>query len=310
MKSDTRNNISISVILTSHNEGRELSRTLRSIQENTCSLKEIIIVDDASTDSSCCLKTTSVLSVIKHRRRYGVAYSRNKASRLAKGNVFAYLDAHQRLEPGCLDQCASLAIEREAIVCPDIRGYETKSRTLYGAVFTKKKNLPPFGAAWKIDLPKKRVTTVNALRAPAYVIPASVYPQVRWSQQMRGWGGSEGLVSLKAFFSGTKILHLNGTIAHHRFKKKFHYDVGWKEVWRNQALIARICFSEETWHNYWLPEVFAPNLDHKTLKELESSVVQSDHLRFQAIKVRPDYEFWTHLIRRRIPRLIKSQCAN
>ena len=43
----------ISVIVTAHNEGSEVVRTLESIRANTPGPYEIVLVDDASTDDAC-----------------------------------------------------------------------------------------------------------------------------------------------------------------------------------------------------------------------------------------------------------------
>src|SRR5207244_2603426 len=136
---------------------------------------------------------------------------------------------------------------------------------------------PPFGAEWKYRTPDQSVTSISSLRAPGYLIPAEVYPKVRWSRSLRGWGGSEAAVSLKAFIAGVDILHLCGPVAYHQFKKKFHYDVSWDEVWRNHAIIARICFDERTWYEYWLPEVFEKNLSAAALNDLESDELRIEH---------------------------------
>ncbi|MFO1019397.1 MAG: glycosyltransferase family A protein [Planctomycetales bacterium] len=295
----------ISVILTAYNEGLELGRTINSIRRNTQSDFEVIVVDDGSTDRSLTGKAFRDVTVIRHATRMGVAYSRNEATRLAKGRTLAYLDGHQRLTEGCLDACADLAVRRQAIVCPDLCGFEKNAALIHGARFQSPRDKPPFGAEWKILKPVRRVTAMSSLRAPAYVIPAEIYPQVQWSRLLRGWGGSEGAISLKAFFSGVDIFHLCGHIAYHKFKRKFHYKVGWDEVWRNHAIMARICFSEETWLKYWLPEIFAPHLDDKTQKELKSAAIRKEHENFHTLKVRSDYEFWTRLIRRRIPKPLR-----
>lgn len=166
---------------------------------------------------------------------------------------------------------------------------------------------PPFGAEWKLTRPRKNISPVNSLRAPAYVIPASIYPKVAWSPLLRGWGGSEACVSLKAFFTGVPILHLCGPIAYHKFKTKFHYPVTWDEIWRNHALIARICFSERTWYDYWLPKIFEPHLNETVQREMDSAEVREEQRAFQKLKVRSDHEFWTRLVFRAVPKSVKIE---
>lgn len=207
----------------------------------------------------------------------------------------------------CLDQCSAIAKRRKSIVTPILQDFGECSSLIYGAKFVMGKSGPPFGAEWKLTKPRKKISTVNSLRAPAYVIPASLYPKVAWSPLLRGWGGSEACVSLKAFFTGVPILHLCGPIAYHKFKSKFHYPVTWDEIWRNHALIARICFSERTWYDYWLPKIFEPHLNDSVQREMESDAVRDEQRAFQKLKVRPDHEFWTHLVFRAVPRSIRIE---
>ena len=63
----------ISVIITAHNEGEELRRTVESVRENTQQPFEIVLVDDGSTDGSCDGLADDDLTVIRHDERTGVA---------------------------------------------------------------------------------------------------------------------------------------------------------------------------------------------------------------------------------------------
>lgn len=298
--------VRVSVVITAFNEGAELLQTVLSVAECMCSKAfEIIVVDDGSTDD--CVQHARIDEHVKiaHDKRNGVACSRDEAVHVATGECFAFLDGHQRLTHGCLSECSRVAMRENAIVCPDTMGFEQDDRTAHGANFYFARARPPFGAKWRLLKPEKQITRVRSLKAPAYVIPAEIYPKVRWSRLLRGWGGSEGSVSLKAFFTDTPILHLCGPIAYHKFKKTFHYEVTWDEIWRNHALIARICFSESTWYDYWLPEVFAKHLSEKTQQEMDSDAVKAEHLEFQQIKIRPDHEFWTRLAFQKVPAAVK-----
>ena len=122
----TRAPTHLSVIVTAHDEGEELRRTIDSVRSNTQQPHEIIIVDDGSTDGSCQEIEADDLRVVRHDERIGIAASRNDACAVVKGDVFAFLDGHQRLSPGCLDQCAEAARQRKAIVWPDVRGLEDR----------------------------------------------------------------------------------------------------------------------------------------------------------------------------------------
>lgn len=285
----------ISVIITAHNEGAELARTLESVIHQTRGLVEAIVVDDGSNDGSCDRLSSDRARVVRHERRIGVAFSRDEGSRLAAGDVIAYLDGHQRLSRGCLDRCARLAIERQAIVGPDIRDYGLFAMRLHGAQFRLCPEKGFLSARWRTSL-SRRLTRVTALRAPPYVLPRSLYDQVAWSPLLRGWGASEASLALKAFFLKVDILHLKGPAARHRFQQTFAYPTTWETVWRNQALIVRVCFDDASWFGYWLPQVFGEHLSDETKAVLESPELASERRQFAERKRRSDREFWTDLV--------------
>ncbi len=107
---------------------------------------------------------------------------------------------------------------------------------------------------------------------------------------------------VKSFFRGIAIWHLAGPLARHRFQSQFPYSTTWDEVWRNQAIIARICFDDATWHRHWLPSVFAGQLSAAALADLESPEVQAEHQEFLGGKQKTDRQFWTELLREDPPR--------
>jgi glycosyltransferase involved in cell wall biosynthesis len=292
---------SISAIVTAHNEGPELQRTLRSVVENTRSLVEVIVIDDGSDDGSCETVARDDVRVIHHERRVGVAYSRDEGSRQAKGDVLCYLDAHQRVSKGCLDRCAQLAVERDAITCPDLKDYGLVGWRSHGAEFQLCPKQGYFSARWRQWFSLRRVTPVTGLRAPPYAIPRSLYSKVAWSRSLQGWGASEASMVVKSFFSGIGILHLTGPLARHRFQNGFPYLTTWDGVWRNHAIIARVCFDDSTWFRYWLPKVFGPHLTDEARATLDSVEVQAEHADFLSKKVRTDRQFWTDLACQPVP---------
>jgi glycosyltransferase involved in cell wall biosynthesis len=295
----------VSAVITAHNEGDEVRRTIESIRSSASVALETVLVDDGSTDGCCELNGEDRrVRLVRHEKRLGIAASRHEASLLAKGKVIAYFDGHQRTDGDSIDQCARLALARNSIVCPDVCDFDDEDR-LHGAYFSHFPDRRVFTAEWKMRAPRGGLGRVSSLKAPAYFIPKSVYPLVHWPCELRGWGGSEAAVSLKAFFTGIDILHLCGPLIRHQFKKQFHYEVGWSEVWRNQAIIARICFEERTWYDYWLPHVFEANLSDDVKKELESSLIRAEQQEFAKLKVRHDDEFWTRLVFRNVPEVLR-----
>ena len=242
--------------------------------------------------------------VIRNEHRVGVAYCRDVGSREARGDVLCYLDAHQRVSKGGLDLCAQVALDRGAIACPDIRDYGLFKWRLHGASFCLCPDRGYFSADWRLGFARRRVSPVTGLRAPPYLIPRALYPKVAWSPALRGWGASEASVVVKSFFTGIPIFHLAGPLAHHRFQRTFLYPTSWQGVWRNQAIIARVCFDDATWVRHWLPRVFATNLSEESQAIIESAEVLREHELFLSNKVKTDRQFFAELARTDPPTVV------
>jgi len=285
----------LSVIITSYNEGDEVLKTIESVRANTSDC-EIILVDDASTDGSC-PDSLVVSRILRHDTRQGVVPSRMCGVRAAVGDCYAFLDAHQRVSEGCLNRCAELALESRCITYPDVIGFGHPDRKLHGAVMLQREGGAKdgvFDAKWRRRNPRDPVSRISSMISPGYVIPASCFESVRWSDGMENFGGSEPGVSVKAFFTDTDILHLCGPSAHHLFKggRGSGFACSWAREACNHAITARVCFTDRTWRNYWVPQVFSKWLSAECLEWFDQEIAVRQHKQFQAIKQRPDSEFW------------------
>ncbi len=124
----------LSLIISSLNEGAEICETLRSVFAGSVIPSQTIIVDDGSTDGSCAAldrSDWSVRGVTVHRiARSGIAAARNVGGRLASGVQLVFLDAHCRLDPHCLAELNTVLITRpHAILAPAIGDFGS---TVYG----------------------------------------------------------------------------------------------------------------------------------------------------------------------------------
>lgn len=93
----------ISVVIPAHNAARFISRTLKSVLNQTHRALDVIVVDDGSTDS-----TAGIVQEIAHRddrvrlfrsRNLGVSAARNVAIAQARGNLIAPIDADDLWHP-------------------------------------------------------------------------------------------------------------------------------------------------------------------------------------------------------------------
>ena len=107
----------VSIIMPSYNTAPYIAESIRSVIAQTYTDWELIIVDDASTDSTDDVvgKFTELAEVntkdlsskihyLKNDRNRGAAYSRNRALREAKGRWIAFLDSDDLWATGKLEK--------------------------------------------------------------------------------------------------------------------------------------------------------------------------------------------------------------
>lgn len=88
----------VSIITPTYNCGKFIEETIKSVQDQTYTDWEMIIVDDCSTDNT--KKVVEAIAATESRIRYycldinsGAAVARTEAMKLAKGNYMAFLDS-------------------------------------------------------------------------------------------------------------------------------------------------------------------------------------------------------------------------
>ena len=96
----------ISVIVPCFNSGKTIKRTISSIKKQTWINKEIIVVNDGSTDKFTLdtikeLKKNKIIKLI-NQNNYGLAAARNKGVKKSSGNYIFFLDADDWIEPEAL----------------------------------------------------------------------------------------------------------------------------------------------------------------------------------------------------------------
>lgn len=295
-------------------EGNELLATLDSARDGV----PIVVVDDGSTDGCAARCTEFGASLVTHKERIGIGYSRTEGVEALPSDCdcVMFLDAHMRLSPGCLQHCADLALKHNAVVWPDTRGLRDRPRykrypkrgpwTGHGAIPRTKpaKDEPDFlfRYRWQNNPPVDKLSRTHALISPGYCIPRSLWEQIKITKLARGFGANEPMIWVKCFFLGIPVLHTCGAMVRHLFRSgTAHYTVPSSEVYRNMALLAKTCFDRKTWDAWWYPAVFDGKLDQSALDALNSDELMDEHYLFQSRKKRPDSEFWRGLCFEDVP---------
>lgn len=109
----------ISVITPSYNSSEFVLETIRSVQAQTYTNWEMLIVDDCSTDNSVELikqeaAKDSRIKLFQLSQNSGAAVTRNTAIQNAKGDFLAFLDADDLWEPTKLETQITFMIEHKA----------------------------------------------------------------------------------------------------------------------------------------------------------------------------------------------------
>ena len=113
----------LSLIISSLDEGAGLHETLRSVFAGSGTPAETVVVDDGGSDGSCAVLERDEWRArgvrVHHTERRGVAAARNTGARLSQGTYLLFLDAHCRLERDCLARLhAALTAEPGVILAP------------------------------------------------------------------------------------------------------------------------------------------------------------------------------------------------
>ena len=106
----------VTVIVPAYNAEYTINKCINSIQTQTYTNLEILIVDDGSNDNTLNIlrllqKTDTRIQVI-HQENGGPSRARNVGLDMAKGEFILFVDADDWIESNCIQQ-AVLAIKKE-----------------------------------------------------------------------------------------------------------------------------------------------------------------------------------------------------
>lgn len=110
-------NVDFSVVIPLYNKEREVARAVRSALAQTVAPREVVVVDDGSTDGGAALIEALAAGEGRGRVRLvrqtngGVCAARNRGIAEARGSHIALLDADDAWRPGFLAEIAALAAE-------------------------------------------------------------------------------------------------------------------------------------------------------------------------------------------------------
>ena len=105
----------ISIIIASYNKGTYVLETINSVNEQSFTNYELIIIDDASTDNTRLIledyRNHPKIIVLYNDHTKGANYCRNLGAKIAKGSYLLFLDADDLLDKDCLKRRWELTLK-------------------------------------------------------------------------------------------------------------------------------------------------------------------------------------------------------
>ncbi len=109
----------VSVVMPAYNAERHLRSAVRSVQQQTFTDWELLVIDDASRDATSQIvaalaRADARIRLVRNPHNLGVADTRNKGLQLAAGEYIAFLDSDDRWFPRKLELQLELLRARQA----------------------------------------------------------------------------------------------------------------------------------------------------------------------------------------------------
>ncbi|XP_061470925.1 polypeptide N-acetylgalactosaminyltransferase 6 isoform X2 [Rhineura floridana] len=255
-----------SVIIVFHNEAwSTLLRTVYSVLYSSPAilLKEIILVDDASTDDYLkdeldnYVKQLQIVKVIRQLERKGLITARLLGASVAMGDVLTFLDAHCECFHGWLEPLLSrIAEEPTAVVSPDIttidlNTFEFSKPIQYGKQHSRGNFDWSLTFGWE-SIPQRekqrRKDETYPIKTPTFAgglfaISKSYFEHIgSYDDQMEIWGGENVEMSFRVWQCGGQLEIVPCSVVGHVFRSKspHTFPKGTQVISRNQVRLAEV----------------------------------------------------------------------
>jgi len=103
MNNNSKNALTISVVIPAYNVGQHVGRAIGSVLAQTCPADEVIVVDDGSSDNTVdAVRSFGDRVILIQQKNAGASAARNTGIRAATGHWIAFLDADDEWLPDML----------------------------------------------------------------------------------------------------------------------------------------------------------------------------------------------------------------
>lgn len=235
----------VSIIIPVHNEGDLIYSTIESIHKYLEVPTEIIVIDDASTDSCCDFlrSNTPVFENVKvlSQTRAGIAQSRNRGAKEAKGDVLIFLDAHCCPQPKWIDMLLSaLEKNRNSILTPCLSDMRNTNLRGYGAKVVDR----TFRYRWltkQADTPYE----IPIAGGGCMIMTRDFFNSIGCFDNMRVFGIEDVEICIRCWLFGYSVVVVPNVEVAHLFREKTNFPVGSGDYLHNVLRTAVLHFDGE-----------------------------------------------------------------
>ena len=101
----------ISIVVPVHNGAATLRSALEALQRAPGPRRELIVVDDGSTDSSAAIAESIGVRVVRHAQRRGCGDARNTGAKHTTAHILVFVDSDVAIAPDALERIVSFLAE-------------------------------------------------------------------------------------------------------------------------------------------------------------------------------------------------------
>ncbi|XP_063320314.1 polypeptide N-acetylgalactosaminyltransferase 6 [Pelmatolapia mariae] len=255
-----------SVIIVFHNEAwSTLLRTVFSVLHTSPAilLKEIILVDDASTAEHLksrleeYIRQLKIVRVVRQPERKGLITARLLGASIAQAEVLTFLDAHCECFHGWLEPLLARIVEEPtAVVSPEISSIDLNSFQFHKPVATNRAyNRGNFDWSltfgWEAipeDAKRLRKDETYPVKTPTFAgglfaISKTYFEHIgTYDDQMEIWGGENVEMSFRVWQCGGQLEIIPCSVVGHVFRTKspHTFPKGTEVITRNQVRLAEV----------------------------------------------------------------------
>jgi len=112
--------VAVSAVVINYNSGADLVACLRSVEEQTYAVSEVVVVDNGSTDQSMLEATNKFPHIrpILNGSNRGPAAAGNSGAMIASGDILIFLNPDVVLSSECVARLVEALDERDGVVAP------------------------------------------------------------------------------------------------------------------------------------------------------------------------------------------------